>query len=245
MTIIPIQESSLFVKYAGIFGLQPIAFFILVFILLFIGFYIWSKLKDKWLYDRYLKMATMPDGKTLRMNGIFVTATGEAYEKLCDIDMHEVVIRGEKNIKKASGLMFAPKVTTQRIPQYYIHPDFIHSIMWPKNRKTVQQIRISEAIYRENYPLPAFSYKEMSETERLEMTSILAGISADQNVANAVVTEIQQKFDAFTKAVKELKNLKLILLLVFVNIVVGAVGALLAFQTYNGVSIIAKFFGVK
>jgi predicted small secreted protein len=245
MIIIPIQESNLFVKFAGIFGLQPWAFLIIFLVLCFGGLYIYSLLNDKLKHDRYLKMVTMPDGKTMRINGIFIQSTRRAYEKLCDVDMHEVNIKGDKKIKDVSGLMFAPKVTTQRIPQYYVDSKCVQDIRWPKTAKATQQVSIGEIIYRENIPYPAFSYEEMTKEERVEQTAILSGISADQNVANAVVTEIQQKFDAFTKAVRELKNIKLILLLVFVNIIVGAVGALLAFQSYNVVNALRGFLGVK
>lgn len=244
-TIVPFQEINLIIDYAGIFGLQPWAFLIIVIIVMAGGMYLYNLLYSKMRYDKNLKLVTMPDGKTLRMNGIFITATGHSYERLCDIDMHEVAIKNDKSIKRANGVMFAPKVTTQRIPQYYIHPDFVHSVMWPKNTKANQQISISQAIYRENYPLPAFSYKDMSDTERTEMTSILAGLSADQNVANAVVTEIQQKFDAFTKAVKQLGNLKLVVILVVVNIVVSGACVLMAFQSYNLLNVLRVFLGLK
>lgn len=246
MIILPLSETMQNVHYAGIFGLQPIAFFIILFIVVFVGLYLYGQLNDKIKRDQYLKMVTMPDGKTLRMNAIFITATGQGYEKICDVDMHEVSVKDkDKNIKKASGIMLPPKVATQRIPQYYIHPKFIHTILWPKNRRQTQQISISEAIYRENFPLPAFSYEEMTEHERIEMTAKLAGASADQNVADAVIAEIQQKFDAFTKAVQKLKSLQWVLLGVFVAVIVGAINVILTFQTYNLVNMIRAFFGVK
>ena len=241
-------ETNLIVDFAGIMGLQPVAFFIILFIIAFGLLYLYNLLNDKMKHDRNLKRVTMVNAngsKTLRMNGIFVTATGYSYERLCDVDMHEVAIKGDKNLKKASGILMAPNVSTQRIPQYYIHTKFVQTIMWPKNARETQQVSISQAIYRENISLPGFSYEEMTETDRMEMTAKLSGISADQNVANAVVTEIQQKFDAFTKAVKELKNVKLILLLVFINIIVGAAGALMSFQAYNLINAMKAFFGAK
>ena len=237
MTIIPLEPEYIVL---GIMGLKPWAFFLIFFIVVAGGLIAFTSMWDSHKRSQNMKKTTMPDGRTRKILGVFCTANSEAYEVLCDVDMGEIIPPGTK--VKASGKVAKPSMGDHRIPLYYTLPDFCFKTPWPKGAKKAQQVDIMEAFYVENFQLPRLSYKEWSEKELIEKTAILGAISSDQSFSNAVVTEIQQKFTEFTKAVAKLKNLQLILYIVAIGALIGVFNLFLSFQGYSILTSIGQFF---
>ncbi len=241
-TVIPLD--SLATVYPAIMGLKPWAFLLVFFLVMVIALYIITVIMDSRKRMQNVKKTTMPDGKTRKTNAVFITEGRGAYEELCNVWMNEAEVKEQGKKVKTVGTVDAPKVASQRIPKYYLVAEYMFQIRWPKNAKKSQQTEIMQVFYRENYSLPAFSFNELSGEERTAMTAILTSISSDQNVANAVVTEIQQKFDTFTKAINKLKNLNMILYIVFAIAVISLFTLVYQFRAYSILTTIKQFFGV-
>jgi NADH:ubiquinone oxidoreductase subunit 3 (subunit A) len=224
---------SLVTIYPAIMGLKPWAFLLVVFLVFVVVLYVLTVILDSRKRNQNVKKTTMPDGKTRKTNAVFITEGRGAYEELCNVWMNEAEVKEQGKKVKTVGTVDAPKVASQRIPKYYLVAEYMFQIRWPKNAKKSQQTEIMQVFYRENYSLPAFSFNELSGEERTAMTAILTSISSDQNVANAVVTEIQQKFDTFTKAINKLKNLNMILYIVFAIAVVSLFILVYTFQDHS------------
>jgi len=228
----------------AILGLQPWAFLLIVFIAFIAIIYVGTIVLDSRKRTQNLKKTVMPDGKTRKVNAVFITEGQQAYERICEVWMNEAEVKDKGSKVKTIGQLTAPAVASQRIPKYYLVSKYMYQIRWPKNAKASQQTEIMQVFYRENFSFPGFSFEELSKDERVAMTAILTSISADQNVANAVVTEIQQKFDAFTKAINKLKGLQLILYVAGAGAIIGLFNLIISFRGYSVVSIIRKFFGI-
>jgi len=237
MTIVPLEPEFVVL---GIAGLKPWAFFLIFFIVVAGGLIAFTSVWDSRKREKNRKLTTMPDGRTRRILGVFCTANSEAYEVLCDFELGEVTPPGSK--EKASGKFVAPSKGNHTIPLYYTLPDFCFKTPWPKGAKPTQQIDIMESFYIENFQLPRLSYKQWTEKEMIEKTATLGATSADQSFSNAVVTEVQQKFTEFTKAVAKLKNLQLILILAAIGCLLGLFNLFYNFQGYTVLIAIRKFF---
>jgi len=241
-TIVPF-DSLLFINPA-IMGLQPWAFFLIFFIIIAGILVIFSTMWDSHKQKQNKKKTTMPDGRTRKVNAVFITEGRGSYERICDVWMNEAEVKEQGKKVKTIGTINAPNVASQRIPKYYLRDNYMFQIDWPKNAKPSQQTQIMQVSYRENFSLPAFSWEELSGEERAAMTAILTSISSDQNVANAVVTEIQQKFDAFTKAVAKLKSLNMML---YILVAIAAISLFNLFYEFQGHSLlvaIKRFMGI-
>jgi hypothetical protein len=224
---------SFAIVYPAIMGLKPWAFLLVVFAVMVGALYVIMVILDSRKRMQNVKKTTMPDGKTRKTNAVFITEGRGAYEELCNVWMNEAEVKEQGKKVKTVGTVDAPKIASQRIPKYYLVAEYMFQIRWPKNAKKSQQTEIMEVFYRENYSLPAFSFNELSGEERTAMTAILTSISSDQNVANAVVTEIQQKFDTFTKAINKLKNLNMILYILFAVAVISLFTLVISLQDHG------------
>lgn len=243
-TIVSLNPSS--TVYPAIWGFQP-WFLLLVAFLVLVGiFWVITIVLDSRKRNQNIKKTMMPDGKTRKVNGVWITEGRGSYEELCDVWMNEAEVKEQGKRVKIIGTLGTPKnVASQRIPKYYLMAKYMFQIRWPKNAKRTQQTEIMEAFYRENYSLPGFSFEELSGEERTAMTAILTSISSDQNVANAVVTEIQQKFEAFTKAINKLKTLSMQLYILIVVAAVSLFTLVYVFQAYGILRTIKIFMGIK
>jgi hypothetical protein len=222
-----------------ILGLKPWAFFGIFFIVMVGIFIIYTRLWDGYKQGQNRKKMK---GKIL---GVFVTADRKSYETPCGVDMHEVYPTKDKKVK-AIGTITGSSIGKgqHRIPQYYIRPEFCFLVFWPKGAKLAQQVEIMETFYRENFSLPALCYEDMSSDERVKITALMNQMSADQNVADAQLTEVQGREAAFTKALARLNSLKY---LNYFLIAIGAIGIFTlfyAFQTFGIASVIRKFMGI-
>lgn len=231
MIIVPLSMLQTGIVSAGIMGLKPWAFLVIMFIVMAGVLIIVTRLWDSHKQNQNRKKTTMPDGKTKKVNAVFIAEGKRSYENICDVWMNEAEVKEQGKKAKTIGTINAPNIASQRIPKYYLVAEYMFQIDWPKNTKRSQQIEIMQVFYRENYSLPAFSFEELSGEERTAMTAILTSISSDQNVANAVVTEIQQKFEAFTKAVNKLKSLNMML---YILAALGGVTLFGLFYSYLG-----------
>jgi len=228
----------------GIMGLKPWAFFLILFIIAFGAMFVLTITWDSHKRSQNIKKTTMPDGVTRKILGVFVTANKEAYEVLCNVVLGEVKPDSKMKKVKPSGTIDAPSAEGQRIPKYFILPQYCFKTAWPKGAKKAQQVEVMESFYAENIPLPRLSYEDISMEERERVTATLADLSSDQNFANAVITEMQQKFADFTKAVKEIKNLRMILYIAAAGALIGLGNLIFTYQGYNILHIIRKFLGV-
>ena len=244
MNYVIISFDSLLTTNPAIMGLQPWAFFLVLFIITAAILYLVSIVWDSRKRSLNTKKTTMPDGKTRRVNAVFITEGRGSYEELCDVWMNEAEIKESGKKMKTIGTMNAPSVTSQKIPKYYLRDNCMFQTRWPKNAKKVQQVEIMQVFYRENYSLPGFSFEELSGEERAAMTAILTSISSDQNVANAVVTEIQQKFDTFTKAVAKLKGLNTMLYILVAIAAISLFTLFYEFQDHSLLVSIKRFMGI-
>lgn len=239
MTIIPLETQLVTL---GIMGLKPWAFLLVMFIVFAGGLIAFTMMWDSHKQTQNRKLTMMPDGKTRKILGVFVAPGKTAYEVICSVTLGEVYPNPKDKKVKAIGTLDAPNVLEQRIPKYFILDKFCFQTMWPKGAKQAQQVEIMEAFYRENFSLPALSYEEMDTEERVKVTALLTGISSDQSFSNAVVTEVQQKFTEFTKAVAKLKNLQLILIMAAVACLLGLFNLFYNFQAFEVLNSIKKFF---
>lgn len=209
-------------------------------VLLFVFLFVFTKMYDNYKREQNIKKTTMPDGKTRKINGVFITEGDTSYERICDSDMNTAEIKEKNKKTPVIGSITAPKVTSQRIPTYYLVSGYGKQIFWPKGAKLAQQVQVMQFFYRENYPFPCFAWNELSEEERTTMTGILANIQADQGVANAVVTEVQQKFEAFTRALKELWAWRPMKWVLFGILALVLLGDFLIFRALNMISVIGR-----
>lgn len=232
------------VVFAGIMGLKPWAFLLVMFIVMAGGLIVFTSMWDSRKRMQNLKKTTMPDGKTGKVNAVFITEGKGSYERICDVWMNEAEVKEGGKKTKTIGTINAPNVASQRIPKYYLVAKYMFQIDWPKNAKKSQQTKIMQVFYRENYSLPAFSFEELSGEERTAMTAILTSISSDQNVANAVVTEIQQKFDAFTKAVNKLKGLNMMLYILVAIAGIALFGLFYSYLGWKAATVVKAFMGI-
>lgn len=244
MNYIVAPVDALLTTNPSIMGLQPWAFFLILFIIFAGLLYVVSIIWDSRKQTQNKKKTTMPDGRTRKVNAVFITEGRGSYERICDVWMNEAEVKEGAKKYKTIGEIKAPHVASQRIPKYYLRDNYMFQIDWPKNAKPAQQTQIMQVSYRENFSLPAFSWEELSGEERAAMTAILTSISSDQNVANAVVTEIQQKFDTFTKAVAKLKSLNIML---YILVAIAAISLFNLFYEFQGHSLlitIKRFMGI-
>lgn len=226
---------------AGILGFQTwFVQLVGVIIFMFVGLFVFIKMYDGYKHEQNVKKTTMPNGITRKINGVFITEGQTGYERICDCDMDTAKIPEKEKKKGAIGTMTAPKVTSQRIPDYYLYPGYGVQVFWPKGARLRQQVQIMQFFYRENYPFPTFGWKELSDEERTTMTGILANIQADQGVANAVVTEVQQKFEAFTRALKELWAWRPMRYVIYGILALIAINIFITFRVYSVVISIAR-----
>jgi len=241
MTIIPIDSLQPIVVHAGILGFKTwVVQLVGGVVFMFVCLFVFTKMYDNYKREQNIKKTTMPDGKTRKINGVFITEGDTSYERICDSDMNTAEIKEKNKKTPVLGSISAPKVTSQRIPTYYLVSGYGKQIFWPKGAKLSQQVQVMQFFYRENYPFPCFAWNELSEEERTTMTGILANIQADQGVANAVVTEVQQKFEAFTRALKELWAWRPMRYVLFAILGASAVGIVLTFMVYKVVIAIAR-----
>lgn len=233
MIIAPLVNLQL--PIVNIMGLKPWAFFLIFFIVLAGGLIVLTSMWDSHKRTQNRKKTTMPDGMTRKILGVFVTANSDAYEMICNTTLGEVLPDPKNKKLKASGIMEAPTKASQRIPKYFILPQFCFKTSWPKGAKKSQQVEIMESFYRENFSLPALSYEDMTAEERENITALMVDISTDQNFANTVVTAVEQRFAEFTKAVAKMKNLSIML---YILCAIAGITLFTLFYTYMGYKIL-------
>jgi hypothetical protein len=227
----------------GIFGLNPYAFFLILFIgtgILMIFARIWWNQKQQEKHRQQAK------------NRVLCEFCGEGWSELILCEVFKGQIKQEVKASRTSfgiqDFIAAPKnklkhAVSWGLDFYFWLPDHAFLVDWPEGKPAKQQIRIMKAHYYINDPMPKITYRpqEWNADVYERTTSALLKYAQDEKVAEVAVGELSGKFQLFETALRYMKQIPMMFIIqlgqCFILLVIG----FLAFKAMSNGDAVIKF----
>jgi hypothetical protein len=242
----PIQTN---LEFAGIFGLNPYAFFLI----LLIGGGFCAFFGKIWYDQRKRKQAFQQAGNKVLCE---FCSEGSCKAILCEVFKGQV-----KSVVNSSRATFSVEHYIGRsenklsekgilgsLDFYFFLPDHAYPYRWPEGKPFEQQITVMKTHYYVNDPMPKITYRPQEwNSEAYERTTAsLLRYAQDEKVAEVAVGELSGKFNMFEKALVFMKQIPTIFFIqlgqCFILLVIG----FLAYKAMGNSDMAVKFLtGVK
>ena len=242
------QNYSSPVLAAGILGLNPYAFLMIMFAISFVGIFV-ARL---WWNQRQRT-------KNFREAGNMVAcefcAEGLSKTILCEVFKGQV-----KNIIQNNRTTFAVSDYIGRdqnklkergifgdIDFYFYLPDHAYPYRWPEGKPFEQQITVMKTHYFVNDPMPKITYRPQDWNPDVyeRVTATLLKYAQDEKVAEVAIGELSGKFSMFEMALKFMQKIPLIFLIQLGQCLLLLIVGFMAYKAMGSSDAVAKFITGK
>ena len=229
------------VEFAGIFGLNPFAFFLIIFVVglvLIVFARIWWNQRQREKNRQVAKRRVLCE----------FCGEGWAESVLCEVFKGQVKRIDDKtrsafNVEK----FLSPKLSSthegEALDFYFWLPDHAFPVDWPEGKPVSQQIRVMKSHYYINDPMPKITYRPQEWNAEVyeRVTSTLLKYAQDEKVAEVAVGELSGKFQMFETALRYMKNIPIMFILQLVACFMLLIVAVLGYLNMSAANIIKAF----